>query len=188
MAIVGGVLAILAMLVMFGAQKRVQDETGVWVSRASMKYIRREARRRGLPEQVVFDDWIARKQRQHAPQPASFEPTRKAPAGPSSVGRRIVALAFAAGWALVAYQVWRHGAASDRASMAVAFGAVGTIYFLPGLIAFARRRRRAGSILVTNLVLGWTGVGWVIALLWSLLGSGAGPRHAPPAPVHATAD
>jgi Superinfection immunity protein len=46
------------------------------------------------------------------------------------------------------------------------FGLV--LYFLPAIIAFARSKRDAVSILVLNLFLGWTAIGWVIALVWAL--------------------
>ena len=45
-----------------------------------------------------------------------------------------------------------------------AIGLLFSIYFLPAIIAFAREMRNAGSVLVINLFLGWTLVGWVVAL------------------------
>jgi hypothetical protein len=42
------------------------------------------------------------------------------------------------------------------------------LYFLPAIIAFARSERDAGAILVLNFLLGWTAIGWVIALVWAL--------------------
>jgi hypothetical protein len=47
----------------------------------------------------------------------------------------------------------------------------GVIYFLPSLIAVARAHRRLGTIVLLNLLLGWTFVGWVLALAWALAGS-----------------
>lgn len=37
-------------------------------------------------------------------------------------------------------------------------------YFLPTIVAFARGVSNSGSVLVLNLFLGWTLVGWVVAL------------------------
>lgn len=37
-------------------------------------------------------------------------------------------------------------------------------YFVPTVVAFARGVSNSGSILVLNLFLGWTLVGWVVAL------------------------
>ncbi len=46
------------------------------------------------------------------------------------------------------------------------FGLV--LYFLPAIIAFARSKRDAMSILLLNFFLGWTAIGWVIALVWAV--------------------
>jgi len=48
------------------------------------------------------------------------------------------------------------------------FGFGFVLYFLPTIIAFARSKCDAVSILVLNLFLGWTAIGWVIALIWAL--------------------
>jgi Superinfection immunity protein len=48
------------------------------------------------------------------------------------------------------------------------FGFGFVLYFLPAIIAFARSKRDAISILVLNFFLGWTMIGWVIALVWAL--------------------
>jgi Superinfection immunity protein len=37
-------------------------------------------------------------------------------------------------------------------------------YFLPTIIAAARKVPNGGSVLVVNLFLGWTLIGWVVAL------------------------
>ena len=42
------------------------------------------------------------------------------------------------------------------------------VYFIPNWIASARKHPNANAIFVTNLLLGWTLVGWVVALIWSL--------------------
>lgn len=41
-------------------------------------------------------------------------------------------------------------------------------YFLPYLIAQHRHNPNRWAILVLNLFLGWTLVGWVVSLAWSL--------------------
>ena len=43
------------------------------------------------------------------------------------------------------------------------------IYFLPAIIAFWRHHHQVVPILLLNLFLGWTFVGWVVALVWSAL-------------------
>ena len=41
-------------------------------------------------------------------------------------------------------------------------------YFFPTIVGTARKKHNAGAIFVLNLLLGWTVVGWVIALVWAL--------------------
>jgi hypothetical protein len=48
------------------------------------------------------------------------------------------------------------------------FGFGFVMYFLPAIIAFARSKRDAMSILLLNFFLGWTAIGWVIALVWAV--------------------
>lgn len=38
------------------------------------------------------------------------------------------------------------------------------VYFVPTLVAFTRGVSNSGSVFVLNLFLGWTLVGWVVAL------------------------
>jgi hypothetical protein len=40
-------------------------------------------------------------------------------------------------------------------------------YFLPSINARERRHPNVGAIFVVNLFLGWTFLGWVLALAWS---------------------
>jgi RsiW-degrading membrane proteinase PrsW (M82 family) len=40
-------------------------------------------------------------------------------------------------------------------------------YFLPFIIAERRKHKNKLAILITNLLLGWTVVGWIGALIWS---------------------
>jgi cyanate permease len=40
-------------------------------------------------------------------------------------------------------------------------------YFLPALVARARDHRNASAIVVLNFFLGWTGLGWIVALIWA---------------------
>jgi hypothetical protein len=39
------------------------------------------------------------------------------------------------------------------------------LYFLPAIIG--RDKRDATGILLFNLFLGWTGIGWIVALVWA---------------------
>jgi T4 superinfection immunity protein len=48
------------------------------------------------------------------------------------------------------------------------FGFGFVMYFIPAIIALARNKRDAVSILVLNFFLGWTAIGWVVALVWAV--------------------
>jgi Superinfection immunity protein len=39
------------------------------------------------------------------------------------------------------------------------------LYFLPAIIA--HNKRDSTGIFILNLVAGWTGIGWIVALLWA---------------------
>lgn len=45
--------------------------------------------------------------------------------------------------------------------------ALGMLYFLPAIIAKDRRHHNYVAILILNIFLGWTFLGWVIALVWA---------------------
>ncbi len=42
------------------------------------------------------------------------------------------------------------------------------IYFLPALIALLRHHKNKLAIFLLNLFLGWTIIGWVSSLVWSV--------------------
>jgi hypothetical protein len=44
----------------------------------------------------------------------------------------------------------------------------GVLYFLPAIIAAARHTHNVTGILLLNIFLGWTVVGWFVALLMAL--------------------
>ena len=51
------------------------------------------------------------------------------------------------------------------------FGILGlALYFLPTIIAAVRRHKSLLGILLVNIFLGWTFIGWIISLVWSLIG------------------
>jgi len=43
------------------------------------------------------------------------------------------------------------------------------LYFLPTLIAFLRQHKNKLAIFLLNLLLGWTVLGWVVSLVWSVI-------------------
>ncbi len=44
----------------------------------------------------------------------------------------------------------------------------GAIHFLPTIIAALRNSRNVVGIFLLNLFLGWTVIGWIVALIWAL--------------------
>ena len=62
------------------------------------------------------------------------------------------------------------------------------LYFLPSVIALFRRHHNYNAIAVCNLLLGWTVIGWIVALIWSFTRSSAPiVVQSAPAPVAPTA-
>ena len=51
----------------------------------------------------------------------------------------------------------------------VLLGVIGFfIHFLPSLIAFNNRHKRGMAIFLLNVLFGWTGVVWIVLLIWAL--------------------
>ena len=76
-----------------------------------------------------------------------------------------VVLSFAAVFILV--MVRSDQPASATISGALVIIALLAVYMLPTLIAQYREHHNANAILVLNLFLGWTLIGWVVALVWA---------------------
>jgi hypothetical protein len=47
------------------------------------------------------------------------------------------------------------------------FGFPLILYFLPSIIALARNKRDTLAIFLLNLFLGWSVIGWIVALVWA---------------------
>lgn len=45
------------------------------------------------------------------------------------------------------------------------------VYCIPGFIAFVREHHNRRAILVLNVLLGWTIIGWIAAVIWSFWSS-----------------
>jgi hypothetical protein len=59
-------------------------------------------------------------------------------------------------------------------------GAVAVVYFVPSMLARARRHGRMAGIFWLNLALGWTLIGWMLTLVWALSNPHAGAEPARP--------
>ncbi len=40
-------------------------------------------------------------------------------------------------------------------------------YFIPAIVAFNRKKSNRHAILLLNIFLGWTFIGWIVALVWA---------------------
>ena len=47
------------------------------------------------------------------------------------------------------------------------FGIPLVLYFLPSIIALARNKRDTLAIFLLNFFLGWSVIGWIVALVWA---------------------
>jgi hypothetical protein len=52
------------------------------------------------------------------------------------------------------------------------------LYFVPSFIAFGRKHHNRGAILMVNILLGWSFIGWVVAFIWSM--TNPPPPQVPP--------
>jgi len=43
-----------------------------------------------------------------------------------------------------------------------------SFYFLPTIVAQIRNIKRPATIFAVNLIFGWTGIGWIAAVVWAL--------------------
>ena len=55
-----------------------------------------------------------------------------------------------------------------RLLFAILISILSIFYFLPFAIAFHKKRANTGAIFALNLFLGWSLIGWVVALVWAL--------------------
>lgn len=48
------------------------------------------------------------------------------------------------------------------------FALAAVAYFLPTAIAYMRSHHNLGAIWMLNIFLGWTFLGWIVAIIWSM--------------------
>lgn len=53
---------------------------------------------------------------------------------------------------------------------------IGILYFLPCVVCAFREPKAGWAIFIINLFLGWTFIGWVVALAWAASGEKLPPR------------
>ena len=44
------------------------------------------------------------------------------------------------------------------------------VHFIPAIVAHKRKHQYRGWVLVANILLGWTGLGWLAVLAWAIIG------------------
>ncbi len=62
-------------------------------------------------------------------------------------------------------------------AMGGTFAIATTIYLLPWIVAWRRGNHNSAAIFVLNLLLGWTFLGWLIALVWAMVKPAPVPEH-----------
>lgn len=60
----------------------------------------------------------------------------------------------------------------DRKDIAVKVVAALPLLMLPTIVAFCRGHHNAGAIAATNILLGVTGIGWIVAMIWAFTATG----------------
>ena len=65
-----------------------------------------------------------------------------------------------------------HAAQNDGGDVGMGFVTIGIIlfaYFFPTVVANVRKHNHIMAIFCVNLFLGWTFIGWVVALVWACM-------------------
>lgn len=58
---------------------------------------------------------------------------------------------------------------SNYGFLTIALGIIAlALYLLPGIVASMRRHHNALAIWALTILLGWSGIGWIGALVWAL--------------------
>jgi len=65
----------------------------------------------------------------------------------------------------------------DYLTMLLLFAAIFLVYMIPTWIACWRGHKNHLAIFALNFFLGWSAIGWVVALVWSLLADQRPRRH-----------
>ncbi len=52
----------------------------------------------------------------------------------------------------------------------IAFPMVLGIYFVPSIVAAARKHGQLAFVILVNGLTGWTGIGWIGTLIWAIAG------------------
>lgn len=61
--------------------------------------------------------------------------------------------------------------AGDATMGFVLLGFMALLYFIPAMVAYSKGHRNKLGVLFLNFFLGWSLIGWVVALIWSVWNS-----------------
>lgn len=83
---------------------------------------------------------------------------------------------------MIALQFVAYAIGSGTNTIAAIFAGIffingAALYFYPAIIAARREHKNKTSIVLVNLFLGWTLLGWVVALAWAYQGNATEPSH-----------
>lgn len=68
-----------------------------------------------------------------------------------------------------------HGHEADTFAISTVLAWIAIAFFLiPTLIAYRRNHPSKLAISLVNLLLGWSGIGWIVALIWSATNANSG--------------
>ncbi len=60
------------------------------------------------------------------------------------------------------------------------------VYFLPSIVAIQKQKHNTAAILAVNILLGWSVIGWIVALVWALAESPSPSGYQPTTPYPTT--
>ena len=98
---------------------------------------------------------------------------------PTSIRRTSLALASSAfAWTVNSWGTRRRPVTVTENEEGIMILFIIALYFLPTIITACNHHRSTLANILVNLFLGWTGIGWLVALIWSIVAP-----TPPPAPV-----
>lgn len=68
----------------------------------------------------------------------------------------------------------------DTALLCIILLAAVAVYFIPSFVARMRHHHNENAIVIINFFLGWTFIGWVVALAWAFSSQPAQPVEKTP--------
>jgi hypothetical protein len=97
----------------------------------------------------------------------------------------LIAWISANGWAnnpnrvqFVGQSDFDHGNAVEDFSRSLFYLIFGVpFYFMPTIVAIIRKHQNAPAIAILNFLVGWTGIGWIVSIVWAFTESRSRDHH-----------